>query len=466
MADLTRRTFLGTVGAGAAALGAAAERRRPNIVYVFADQHRQCSWGGGGDPQVRTPNLDLLARQGVAFNHCISNYPLCSPYRASLLTGRYPQTNGVTGNIGGGPEGLSTREVTIAGLLKKAGYASGYVGKWHLYPGAAGKWVVPPGPHRHGFDYWRVCQNYRERYNTSYFDDAGKSVVIRDYAPKGQMDMTLDFIERNASRPFCIMLSYHPPHAPYTEAPQRFADMYPAPSLKLRPNVPKEADARWRQAYAGYFASVSALDDETGRLMKKLDQLGIADNTIVCYSSDHGDMLGSQDMAAKNKPWEESINVPFVVRWPAGIPAGRRLDTLFSTVDISPTLLGLAGVPALAAMQGADLSPILRGGNASGPESAFIMSIGRSADEGEEVRKKRKAKAAKRGNFGGWRGVRTARYTYAARMERAGLSPWLLYDNRDDPFQTRNLIGDAAHTQTRKDLEEKLRQWRRLVQES
>jgi arylsulfatase A-like enzyme len=462
--DFTRRDFVRALGAG---LAAPAAPTKPNIVFVFADQHRNCSWPGGGDPQVKAPNLEILGREGVVFNHAISNYPLCSPHRASLLTGRYAQANTITRNVGGANRGLPTTETTIADLLKKAGYATGYVGKWHLYPGAPAGKIVPPGPHRHGFDWWRICHNYRQRYNTRYYDDSGKEVVLPDYAPKSQMDLTLEFIEKNARGPFCVFLSWHPPHAPYTEAPKRFVEMYSPEGIRLRPNVPKEADTRrWREAHVGYFSHVSALDEEIGRLMKKLAQLGIAGNTIVCYSSDHGDMLGSFGLTAKRKPWEESINVPFVIRWPAGIPAGRRLDTLFSTVDITPTLLGLAGVPVLPRMQGADVSGILKGKPAPGPESAFIMAIGGAAgDEEEQGRGKRRKQAARR-QVGGWRGVRTGRFTYAKRETRRALDPWLLYDNEKDPYQMRNLIEEPVYRQRREELEAMLGQWLKRVGEA
>lgn len=437
---LNRRDFARIAGGAALAASApAAPPRPPNLVYVFGDQHRNSSWSGGDDPQVLTPNLARMAREGAAFDHCVSNFPLCSPYRASLLTGRYPQTNTITYNVGPKHAGLPTSELTIAGLLKQAGYATGYVGKWHLYPGAPEGKLVPAGPHRHGFDWWRVCHNYRSRYDTRCFDDSGKEFVLPDYAPKSQMDLTLEFIERNAARPFCVFLSWHPPHAPYPEAPQRFVDMYPLDKLKLRPNVPKDADlAAIRRDYQGYFSHVTAMDEEMGRLLKKLSQLGIADNTIVCYSSDHGDMLGSFNLWAKQKPWEESINVPFVIRWPRGIPAGRRLKPLFATVDIAPTLLGLAGFPAPRSMEGTDLSGILKGKDAPGPESAFLMARGGSAGVPQ------------------WRGVRTHRYTYARKSNGEG---WLLYDNLKDPYQMRNLVGEPAAASLRKELNAKIEAW-------
>jgi len=475
---MNRREFL------ASAVGAAlAPSLRPDIVYVFGDQHRQSSWWGGDDPQVITPHLQRMAREGALFQHCLSNYPLCSPYRASLLTGRYGQANGVMKNMGGGQPGLPATEVTIADVLKRAGYATGYVGKWHLDPGAGAGRLVPAGERRHGFDWWRVCHNYRNRYDTRSFDDDGKEFVLQGYAPKAQMDLTMEFIEKNARQPFCVFLSWHPPHAPYAEAPQRFRDMYPAEKLKLRPNVPADGDLkRIREAYTGYFSHITAQDEELGRLMKKLEQLGIADNTIVCYSSDHGDMLGSFNLWAKQKPWEESINVPFVVRWPKGIPGGQRLRTIFSTVDIAPTLLGLAGVAAPRGMQGADVAAILRGQSGAGPESAFLMARGsgsveedgdpaalpRSRRDTKSARKAaRKAGQKKAGakNPGEWRGVRTARHTYARFQGGGAARPWVLYDNEKDPYQMRNLVADGAATGVRKDLDALVDEWRRRVGE-
>ena len=493
---VTRRDLLklcGAAGLGAlagASWGAPAKPAPPNIVFVFADQQRNASWPGGGDPQGITPNVDRLAREGAVFNHCISTYPLCSPYRASLLTGRYPQATTITFNVpqadkivydaGAAKQGLPTTEVTIADVLKKAGYATGYVGKWHLYPGGSQGLLVPPGPHRHGFDYWRVCHNYGKRYDTRWLDDNGKEFVLPGYAPTSQMDQTLEFIEKNAARPFCVFLSWHPPHSPYDGAPQPFIDLYPPDKIKFRPNVPQEADmSRVRDAYVGYFSHVSALDHEMGRLMTKLTELGIETNTIICYSSDHGDMLGSHDLWAKRRPWEESINVPFIVRWPGHIPAGIRLDHLFSTPDIAPTLLGLASVPAPSRMQGVDLSDALRGKDVPGPESAFIMARGglpnsakgEAEDGGKPASKKdEKTQGGKKSvapkDEGEWHGVRTPRYTYARIQGDKGATPWVLFDNEKDPYQMRNLAQDPASAGILKELDAMVDRWRKRLGEA
>jgi len=283
------------------------------------------------------------------------------------------------------------------------------------------------------------------------------------------MDLALEFIEKNADKPFCIFVSRHRPHPPYAEAPSQFAQMYSPKAITLRPNVPQEGATSWRRSQVQYFAHVSAMDQEIGRLMRKLAQLGIADDSLVCYSSDHGDMLGTFGMQGKNRPWEEAINVPFVIRWPAGIRAGMQVETLFSTVDATPTLLGLAGVPALPQMQGTDFSSLLKGTNAAskpaGPESVFIMgggaaSSGDQEDEGGAGKGKRASKNAGGGN--GWRGVRTPRFTFT----RRNAEPWLLYDNEKDPSQTHNLIQDAGYEQTRKQLDAMLHQWQKRVGEA
>jgi arylsulfatase A-like enzyme len=427
--------------------GNPASATHPNIVYLFSDQHRNCSWPRGGTEQIRTPNLESLADQGVVLTNCISNFPLCSPHRASLLTGRFPQAHTIKSNVELANDPLPTTEPSIARALRNEGYATGYVGKWHLYPGAGSGTLVPPGDHRHGFDdYWRACHNYRNRYDTRTYDDEGVEIVLPGYAPKSQMDMVMDFIQEHASEPFCIFLSWHPPHPPFTQAPSRFEDLYPLDQIQVRPNVPEDLVTGLLQDHRGYYAHISALDEEIGRLMDKLDELGIADNTIVVYSSDHGEMLGSLGQLRKNRPWEESINVPFVIRWPASIPANRRLDTLFSTVDVTPTLLSLAGVPVPAQMQGLDLSHVLKGQTGSVPDSALIMSIKPGVLPSDD-------------DMGDWRGVRTLDYTYARRVEEAGVTPWLLYDNRSDPYQMRNLINDPGYSDIQAELDAVLSDW-------
>ena len=185
---------------------------------------------------------------------------------------------------------------------------------------------------------------------------------------------------------------------------------------------------------------VTALDDQVGRLMAKLDELGLRENTIVLYSSDHGDMLGSQGERLKRKPWEESIRVPGFLRWPGKVRPNTRSGVFFTHVDFAPTLLGMAGVPVPKAMQGRDLSGPIVQRKGRGPDSAFFQIFGPFAGDGAH---------------GGWRGVRTATHMYARYVDR----PWVLYDLQKDPFQQTNLVGkpEAAAMQAR--LEQRLAQW-------
>lgn len=420
----------------------------PNLVFVFSDTHRNCDWSGGGNSLMQTPNLAGLAGQGVTFTNCVSNQPLCSPFRASLLTGKYPQMHGVTANVSPFGGGLSTVHTSLARILKNNGYTNGYVGKWHLYPGDIDSILVPAGLHRHGFDhYWRATHNMFLQSNVRTYDSDGNACSLccpspgDNYAPTCQTDMATGFIEANASRPFCLFLSWAPPHPPYWDAPDVFKGLYPTGSITARENVPSEkVTANLLLHMQGYYAHISALDAEMGRLLQKLDDLGIADNTIVVYASDHGNMLESHGWLDKEKPWEESINVPFVIRWPGGIPGGRELGELYSTVDIAPTLLGLMGFEAPVQAQGLDFSGLLSVGSGPDPESAFIMNI-------------RPGKETTITEIGDWRGVRTRQYTYVKTVMSGAVTPWLLYDNLNDPFQKTNLVANPDYALIRQELE-------------
>jgi arylsulfatase A-like enzyme len=442
---MKRRKFFKQVGIAACGYGlmsaqqslfaSTKEGKKPNIVFLFADQQRAQTWSGR-DPQVKTPYLEQMAKEGVVFSNCISNYPLCSPYRASLISGQYARTNGVVDNVNKKDSALlSTDTKTIAHCLKEHGYATGYVGKWHLYAkdgnqgNNANPYLVPVGPYRYGFDYWRVCYNYTKRYDTRYLDEFGKVNILPKYAPASQMDLAFEFIEANKTKPFCVFVSWHPPHVPYSEAPDSYQKIYENMTIEYRPNVPeKERNKKLDVETKGYYSHVSALDNEVGRTIQKLKELRIDDNTIIVYTSDHGDMLGSRGLHGKNVPYEESILLPFFIRWPAGISGRRTLETLFSTVDIAPTLLGLSGIPVPETMEGVDMAGIITGAEKKeGPNSVFIM--------GE-----------------GWFGVRTKQYTYVIKDGK----PDLLFDNKKDPYQMDNLLGKSDYKDIQDELQNKL----------
>jgi arylsulfatase A-like enzyme len=407
-----------------------ADASKPNVIFVFADQLRGSSVGFAGEEPVITKNLDHFAEEGVVFNNAVSMLPVCGPYRGSLVTGRTPLSTGLVLN----DIALSTSEVSIAEAFKAGGYKTGYIGKWHL-DGPDRTAPVPPGPRRQGFDYW-VGANFEHNYDRSHFtDNDGTIKTWEGWDAEAQTSLALDYIKEHAEGdPFALFLSWGPPHHPYRVAPQRFLDMYDPALIKGRPNckdVPSED--LW-----GYYAQTTFLDEQFARIVEVLDETALRDNTVLVFTSDHGDMHGSHGHYKKQWPWNESIKVPFVMRYPNAVPAGKRINTPISVIDIMPTLLGFAGVPVPDTVEGVDLSPFIRGERTDPPESVLIMnpcpfSIGdpRGPDQYPNYRGKRLE----------YRGVITDRYTYVRTIDE----PWLLYDNDHDPYQMNNLINDPEH---------------------
>lgn len=406
---------------------------KPNILYVFTDQMRASALGCMHDEAVHTPNLDRLAGQGVLFQNAVANTPVCTPSRGSLLTGRHALTARCIVNDLRLPED----EQSIADVLKGHGYRTGYIGKWHL-DGISRHMFTPPGRRRHGFDDYWAAYNCNHRYfdHKWYEDDSPELQRSEGYDADIQTGQAIGFMERFQDEPFCLFLSWGPPHAPYREVAQAFLDAYPPEAVSLRPNAMGADPA----AIAGYYAHIAAIDRDVGRLMAALDRLGLSDNTIVVFSSDHGDMLWSHGQLKKQRPWEESIHIPLIVRWPHRLPAGQVADTLIGVADHTPTLLGLAGIPVPLQMNGVDLSAVLLGQTDQEPSSVFINEYV-SFDQARD--------------YMPWRGVRTKRYTYARWLKGGAL----LYDNLKDPYQLRNLAPAPGREALIETLEAELDGW-------
>lgn len=426
-----RRTFLGatatalwtaskTLSAEETARGAAL----PNLVFVFADQWRAQATGYSGDPNVRTPHLDRLASESVNCVNAVSGCPVCSPYRASLLTGRYPLTHGVFLN----DVCLNTEAVSFAQALNAAGYQTAYIGKWHL-DGHGRSNFIPP-ERRQGFQFWRAQECTHDYNNSAYFADTDEPLKWNGYDAIAQTREAQRYIrEETGEKPFALFLSWGPPHNPYETAPEEFRALYEPEKLVLRPNVPETAQPATRRDLAGYYAHCTALDQCVGDLLDALREAGLDENTIFVFTSDHGDMLGSQGEQRKQRPWDEAVRVPLLVRFPARWGReGRRLDFPVNTPDLMPTLLALCGITPPSTVEGRDFSAYWRGG--SPPDGPGAL-IGCYAPFGEWTR-------AKGGRE--YRGLRTERYTYVRDLQ----GPWLLYDNKDDPYQQQNRCGDPA----------------------
>jgi len=413
---------------------------RTNILFVIADQWRAQAFGFAGDKNVRTPHLDRFERESVNFTQAVAGTPVCSPTRASLLTGQRPQTHGVFLN----DVPLNPDAVTLPKLLKAAGYDTGCIGKWHI-DGHGSRSAFIPRERRQGFDYWRV-QECTHAYNDShYYADGPEKLKWEGYDAIAQTRDAKHFLEQHATnaRPFLLWLAWGPPHNPYEIAPPKYRAMYSPGRIKLHPNVPASARTKARQELSGYYAHCTALDDCFGELLEALKRTGLATNTIVVFTSDHGDMLWSQNQQRKQRPWEESARVPMLFRLPRSfaIPP-QRLTATINSEDVMPTLLRLCGLVIPSSVEGADFTGAMRGGGDPSGGATIVRCI---SPFGEFIR-----------GSGGreYRALRTARYTYA--RDLAG--PWLLFDNQKDPFQRSNLVADAKHSRVRMQLDGQLQQ--------
>lgn len=407
---------------------------KPNVVFIFSDQHRAEATGYMGNPDVKTPNLDRLKSRSVHMSTAVSNIPCCSPYRASLMTGRYPLTHGVFVN----DVHLSHEAVSLADAFAAGGYDTAYIGKWHL--NGRGRSNFIPREDRQGFEYWRVLECTHDYRRSFYFGDNDIKLLWDGYDAQAQTRCAQDYIRdrRGQRKPFLLVLSWGPPHNPYETAPAEFRALYDPDALTLRPNVPDSMRARSARDLAGYYAHISALDACVGDLWDTLRTEGIEENTIFVYASDHGDMLGSQGEVRKQRPWDESILVPFLLRYPALFGEGpAEIPVPFNSPDIMPTLLGLADLPVPPTVEGVNFAPFLKGEESLDIQAALIACIQPFGEYTREV--------------GGreYRGIRTERFTYV--RDRSG--PWLLFDNQADPYQLQNLCNqpEASVLQDRLD---------------
>lgn len=390
----------------------------PNILFIMPDQWRGMDLGCTGNSQVHTPNIDRLASQGINFTNAVANCPVCTPSRAILQTGRYPHENGMQVN----DVSLSLNERGLGRILHERNYLTGFIGKWHLQGGVRMPGFVPPGPRRHGFEFWAANICSHDYFNQQYFRNDSTPIRMKTYEVPAWTDLAIEFLEKAqaGTQPFCLYLDYGPPHDPY-QVPPGYEGLYDPARIQLRQNWQPGAPMFGTQPdIVGYYSAMACLDAQIGRLLTRLADLGLSQNTIVVFTSDHGDMLGSHGTYSKRKPWEESVRVPAILRLPGVIPAGVTSDAPISHIDMVPTLMGLSGLRPEPQMQGFDYSSYLRGESATTPDRAHMMMY--SNTEG--------------GEFPPWRGVRTRKYKYA----RFKHKPWMLYDLEHDPYEMHNLL--------------------------
>ncbi|MFV0416541.1 MAG: sulfatase [Chthoniobacterales bacterium] len=399
-----------------------------NLVFVYADQLRAGACGFDGNPMQITPNLDRMASRGVRFTNCISGMPVCGPWRACFFTGQYPLTHGHFLN----DLRLQTDRPTLGTVLKQAGYQTAYIGKWHLDgPDRGG--FIPPGPRRQGFDYWAAANCSHEYSHSHYYKDSPEPLYWEGYDAIAQTTEAIDYIDRASQKdkPFALVMSWGPPHEPYKDVPQKYLDRISPESVFIPPNCPDPNIEEHR----GYYAHILALDEQIGRLEEALESRGLIEDTVFIFTSDHGDMLGSQGQQKKQQPWNESVRVPFLIRSPGQFASGGQTKTFLNVWDMMPTLLGLLGVDCPETVQGRDLSAAVRDANFVGPDATLACSI------------------APFGPFPpAWRAIISHDGTYVRNLE----GPWLLYDNETDPWQLDNLVNQPEHAILQARLEEQL----------
>ena len=445
----------------------------PNVIYVFPDQMRNSAMGFWssdkysshisyqGDPVI-TPNLDKFADESVVFSSAYSNTPISSPHRGSLLTGMYPNKSGVPLNVNSSRPFNSLRDdaTTISDVFSQNGYNCGYIGKYHLDlptpndPDNPGRYVenrnpvwdaFTPPEKRHGFDFWYSYGTFDVHKKPHYWDTEGNRHEIREWSPKHEVDIAIEYLknssgQREENKPFFLMMSMNPPHHPYKSLDDCMEEDYNLYKDKTLGEllIRENADTTMAKAASApyYFAQVTGVDREFGRLLQALDSLGLSENTIVVFSADHGETMTSHGLQdAKNTPYSEATQVPFLIRYPDKLQP-RVVDLLLSSPDIMPTLLGISGLDAEipSEIQGLNFSNWLLTGesNKELPKSAlYIRNLDGEIDSDGKVTS----------YFPETRGLKTDRYTLALTISREAneLESVLLFDDINDPYQLNNL---------------------------
>lgn len=416
------------------------ESKKPNIVFILVDQWRAQATGYSGDKNVKTPNIDRLASSSMNLKNAVSGMPVCSPFRASLMTGQYPLTHGLFMN----DIMLDTAKTTIAEVYLKHGYSTGFIGKWHI--DGHGRSSFIPKNRRQGFQYWKALECTHD-YNRSayYFADSDKKLFWDGYDVIDQSNDAREYIseQSKSTKPFALFISMGPPHDPYQSAPEMYRKIYDDNEIQVNANVPEEFRDKVKRDLKGYYSHITAIDDYIGKIWQTIKDAGIEDNSIIVFTADHGDLLGAHGSWNKQQPYEESIRVPFLIHYPAVFGnEGKTSPVLLNSPDIMPTLLGLSNIQIPKSVEGTDFSGVLTGNKKDKVEYTLISCV---QPFGQWTRKR-----------GGkeFRGIVTTRYTYVKDLS----GPWLLFDNEKDPFQLNNLIGNDNYATIEKKLEKQLRE--------
>ena len=423
---------------------------KPNIIWFVVDQMRGQAMGVNGDPNVYTPNLDNMAVAGTNFSNAISGYPLCCPYRATMLTGKYAHNHSVKIH----EDKLDPSYQTITDVFNDEGYETIYLGKWHLagIKERTGRSVLQTiaREDRGRFETWIGYDNNNSQWDCYLHGHDGEEEIehyrLPGYETNCLTDMAMErIIGRKDNRPFFMVVSVQPPHPPHL-APAEHRN-YQGQQIEIRPNVPGNCEKRARFALSGYYAQIENIDANVGRLIEGLREEGIHDSTHVLFFSDHGDQLGSHGRFGKCVPFEESLRTPFVIGggkpmsyegWRSG-----NADCTISNVDIAPTTLGLCSIETPEWMEGFNYSHRRTGVDFAErankePASSYAQLIG------------------DRESSYAWRCVVTRDGWKYACVENG---EWLMFDLTSDPYEQTNLAFNTGYREKREELKALIRDW-------
>ncbi len=418
--------------------------KKANIIFILSDDHRWDAMGNMGHPFIQTPTLDRLAQEGIRFNNAFVTTPLCSPSRASFLTGMYAHRHGVKNNL----TPWEDRNVTFLELLKKAGYKTAFIGKWHMpgrLPNILGKAVD------------RFVTFTESGGQGIYFDcpliiDGKMQERKGKYLTEDLTDLAIEFMNREKGNPFCIYLAHKAVHQPFY-SPREYQKLYE--NIDVSRYLPAEYHSwvsmrggSWyygmlgnvEQFYRDYCRTITAMDRQIGRILAELEKLGIADRTMVVYAGDNGIFWGEKQFIDKRWPYEEATRIPFIVRYPEGSKApGRKSDRMVLNVDLAPTLLEIAGLPVPRSMQGKSFKPLLENRDAALRESFHL-----------EYYKDFPYRVPE------YDAVRTGKFLY---VEYQGGKKPELFDIQKDPRTLQNIIASPEGKEALPELKEKLREY-------
>lgn len=432
-------------------------QKKENVIWIVTDQQRAETLSINGSTNSNTPNIDLLARTGVNLTSAVSGFPLCCPFRGSMLTGIYPHKC-----VPGHEYPLNPNQKTIADVLNENDYDTFYLGKWHLDGakegscGRLGTYIVPRD-RRGGFKYWFGYENNNAQYDCHLhghkYEEEISGFRLAGYETDALTDIFIEYLEEKVknTEPFFGILSVQPPHDPYV-APAKYLEKHSPASIKFRENVPDIKQIRNVAAkeMVGYYAMVENIDYNIGRIVETLNRTGLMEDTHIIYFSDHGDMHGSHGQFRKTTPYQEAVNVPFIISGEKrGAHAvdrnvGNLEDILMNHVDIAPTTLGLCNIGVPDWMEGTDYSGVrlLEKERKDYPVSAYLQSV-IPTHHGDSINK-------------AWRGIITADgYKY---VTFEGMD-WLMFDLKNDPYEQVNMVHNDKYQVLRMRLMGELKDW-------